>query len=85
MINACNCRRNTRTGHSIFYQMFDRHQRLPIDLIFGLDNQTLVKKYDYVTEWKKTLEEEYRIAAKLAKRLESVQRTDMTRSFKVLP
>lgn len=52
MINACNCRRNTRTGHSIFYQMFDRHQRLPIDLIFGLDNQTLVKKYDYVTEWK---------------------------------
>lgn len=66
MTHAYNCTRNTSTGYSPFYLIFGRHPRLPIDLIFGLDNQMSGKKCDYVTEWKKGLEEAYRIAAKSA-------------------
>lgn len=64
MTHAYNCTTNTSTGYSPFYLLFGRHPKLPIDLIFGLDDQTSAKKCNYVTEWKKGLGEAYRIAVK---------------------
>lgn len=66
MTHAYNCTRNDSTGYSPFYLVFGRHPRLPIDLIFGLDDQLTAKKSDWVTEWRNRLEEAYRIAAKTA-------------------
>ena len=66
MTHAYNCTRNDSTGHSPFYLVFGRHPRLPIDLIFGLNEETVKGKSDYVSNWKQNLEEAYRIAAKNA-------------------
>lgn len=36
MTHAYNCTRQDSTGFATYFQMFGRHLRLPVDLIFGL-------------------------------------------------
>ncbi|KAL7833117.1 hypothetical protein SRHO_G00301350 [Serrasalmus rhombeus] len=52
LTHAYNCTRHVSTGYTRYYQMFGRHPRLPIDLVFGLAPTT---DYCEHSEYAKTL------------------------------
>ena len=65
VVHAYNCTRQESTGCSPFYLLFGRHPRLPIDLLFKLDNSTPFKSYQqYVATRETTMEEAYDLAAR---------------------
>ena len=65
VVNAYNCTRNDSTGYSPFYLLFGRYPRLPIDLIFELDQAVHSKSHtEYTKKWKTAMEEAYAIARK---------------------
>ena len=65
VVNACNCTRNDSTGYSPFYLLFDRHPRLPIDLIFDIDQAVHSKSHiKYTKKRKAAIEEAYSIVRK---------------------
>ena len=63
--NAYNCTRNDSTGYSPFFLLYGRHPRLPIDLIFNLDQSVDSKGHtEYTNKWKAAMEEAYALAQK---------------------
>jgi hypothetical protein len=48
VVHAFNCTKNETTGFAPFFLLFGRSQRLPIDVIFGLDNQSDKKRHTHV-------------------------------------
>ena len=68
VVHAYNCSKHDATGFSPFYLFFGRHPVLPVDLV--IPSQNLSDKSgkgtsytSYVTEWKKRMEEAYRVAS----------------------
>ena len=62
---AYNATVNKSTGYSPFYLMFGREARLPIDIMFGIDQEEKSgsKTYDqFVTEWKTSMQKAVDIA-----------------------
>lgn len=65
MIHAYNCTRHESTGYSPHYLLYGQHPRLPVDLLFGLlDNTESVTHKGYVDKWSKRITEAYKIANK---------------------
>ena len=65
VVNAYNCTRNDSTGYSPFCLLYGRHPRLPIDLIFNLDQSVDSKGHTaYTNKWKGAMEEAYALAQK---------------------
>ena len=65
VVNAFNCTRNDTTGYSPFFLLYGRHPRLPIDLIFDLDQSVHSKNHtEYTKKGKAAMEEAYAIAQK---------------------
>ena len=65
VVNAYNCTRNDSTGYSPFFLLYGRHPRLPIDLIFNLDQSVDSKGHtEYTNKWKAAMEEAYALAQK---------------------
>ena len=63
VVSAYNCTRNDSTGYSPFFLLYGRHPRLPIDLIFNLDQWNESKGHTEVTNrWKAAMEEAYVLA-----------------------
>ena len=68
VVHAYNCTRQESTGYSPFYLLFGRHRRLPIDLVFKLDNSPPYKSYQqYVATWETAMKEAYDLAARKSK------------------
>ncbi len=63
VVHAYNCTKNDATGYAPYYLLFGRSPRLPIDLLFRLGKDMYD---DYVSWWKKRMQEAYQIAAKTA-------------------
>ena len=67
LIHAYNCTRNETTGYSLYYLMFGREPRLPINLILDNPESTVPKNHtQYLTQWEKSMSEAYKIAARNA-------------------
>ncbi len=63
MIHAYNCTRHESTGYSPHYLLFGQHPRLPVDLLFGLiENTESVTHKGYADKWSKRMTEAYKIA-----------------------
>lgn len=65
LIHAYNCTRHETTGFSPFYLMFGRSPRLPVDLLFDLDNDLQQGDYqDYVKTWQADMRRAYDLASR---------------------
>ncbi len=63
MIHAYNCTRHESTGYSPHYLLFGQNPRLPVDLLFGLmENTESVTHKGYADKWSKRMTEAYKIA-----------------------
>lgn len=52
MVHAYNCSRNESTGYSPYFLVFGRNPRLPIDLIFNINEDgSPTSRASYVEEW----------------------------------
>lgn len=64
LVHAYNCTRNDATGYSLYYLMFGRETRLPIDLCFGTspDGDDCSDYLQYVDKLKSDLKKAYKLA-----------------------
>lgn len=67
VVHAYNCTKNEATGYAPYYLIFGCSPHLPIDLLFNLKTDEALDTYDdYVSQWKRRMQDEYQIAAKTA-------------------
>uniref|UniRef100_A0A1A8SA02 Gypsy retrotransposon integrase-like protein 1 n=1 Tax=Nothobranchius rachovii TaxID=451742 RepID=A0A1A8SA02_9TELE len=67
VVHAYNCTKNEATGYAPYYLIFGRSPRLPIDLLFDLKRDEAHVDYDdYVSCWKKRMQEAYTVASQTA-------------------
>nr|XP_006822008.1 PREDICTED: uncharacterized protein LOC102809846 [Saccoglossus kowalevskii] len=67
MVHAYNCTRNDATGFSPHYLLFGRSPRLPVDVLFQLEEKEQSGSHqDYVSRWQTSMNEAYKLAAESA-------------------
>ncbi|KAL0152786.1 hypothetical protein M9458_052509 [Cirrhinus mrigala] len=67
VVRAYNCTKNEATGYAPYYLIFGRSPRPPVELLFNLGQDESHETYDdYVSHWKKRMQEAYQIAARTA-------------------
>ncbi len=65
VIHSYNCTRHESIGYLPHFLLFGCHPRLPVDLLFGLAEQTEpVSHKGYAEKWRKRMTEAYRVANK---------------------
>ena len=60
-IFAYNATRNDRTGYTPHFLMFGREPLLAIDVILGIQQENKFSHCDFVTNWKKQMQEVYQL------------------------
>ena len=69
MIHTYNCTKHEATGYAPYYLLFGRTPRLPIDLVFDLDQNCAKGDYNTnVQNWQQNMKEAYQIAQQNVKK-----------------
>ena len=78
LVHAYNSMRQDTTGQTSYYLMFGSQPRLPVDIAFGLQQDTEKKKSmsSYVADMKTRLQKSYELASKAAKNAQSRQKVN---------
>ena len=87
VVHAYNCTTSEATGYSPFYLLFGRKPRLPIDLIFGINDEGGCNSHqEYAQKWQQQMKEAYDIASKTIKKTTARGKTyyDQKRQSSVL-
>lgn len=67
VVHAYNCTRNEATGFALYYLLFGRNPRIPIDIIFGLPpGDQDPSPSEYAKKWRIRMDDAYRIASQAA-------------------
>ncbi|KAK6178407.1 hypothetical protein SNE40_013201 [Patella caerulea] len=76
MIHSYNCTKNETTGYSPHFLVYGRQPRLPVDLIFCLDEPSKHSGYkDYVDRWSECMREAYDKASSNARKASARSKT----------
>ncbi|PIK37741.1 hypothetical protein BSL78_25429 [Apostichopus japonicus] len=69
-VHAYNCTRCESTGYAPYFMMFGRSPKLPVDLLFDLDEKSEGSgdPADYAERWKRRMQEAYALASRNAMR-----------------
>ena len=69
MTDAYNCTRNESTNYSPFSLIFGRSPRLPVDLVFGLNENRMGGSHQhYARKWSESMQEAYHIVGQNAQK-----------------
>lgn len=79
LVHAYNCTKNETTGYAPFYLLFGRSPRLPIDVVFGIGQDSDRKD---VQKWSSEMKEAYRIAQERAQKSSSKAKERYDKGFK---
>jgi len=87
VVHAYNCTTSEATEYSPFYLLFNRNPRLPIDLIFGINDEEGYNSHqEYAQKWQQQMKEAYDIASQTIKKTTAREKTyyDQKRQSTVL-
>ena len=74
LVHAYNCTRHESTGQTPYLLMFGRNPRLPIDAVFGLQENEIEPSSKYITELRKRISRAHELATEAATKARAKQR-----------
>ncbi|XP_061177705.1 uncharacterized protein LOC133186483 [Saccostrea echinata] len=76
LVHAYNCTRHESTNQSPYYLMFGREPRIPVDFVFGINNQQQKTLSKYIEDLRQKMKKAYEISNIISKAARSNQKEE---------
>ena len=72
LVHAYNCTKSEATGYSPFFLLFGRHPKIPIDLLFDLDNNVSSSDHtEYAKKWRRAMADAYNLSQQRSQQVQT--------------